>query len=217
MNWLGRISAFLLLAVAVCLGPSAAAQSDSGAGDSNSVHGVIPVSLVKSIDSKKLKEGDEIPAKTVATLRTSSGIVIPAGSKVVGHVTQAKARSKGDPDSSLSISFDKIEVPGGKDMPIKGVMAAVGPNPSESSGPDTGAAGAPSLGGRGGQTTTASPVSGPGVAPGQEPGKQGGKTLTPSSTGVVGIKNLQLENNVLTSSGKEVKLDSGSQMMIKME
>jgi hypothetical protein len=42
--------------------------------------------------------------------------------------------------------------------------------------------------------------------------------LGPHSTGVIGIKNLQLDNNsVLTSTGKEVKLDSGSQIMIKVE
>ena len=47
--------------------------------------------------------------------------------------------------------------------------------------------------------------------------KAGGKMLNPHSTGVVGIKNLQLDNNVLTSTNKEVKLDQGSQLMIKAE
>jgi hypothetical protein len=41
--------------------------------------------------------------------------------------------------------------------------------------------------------------------------------LDPHATGVVGIKNLQLDNSVLTSTGKEVKLDQGSQMVIKIE
>ncbi|MGA2905715.1 MAG: hypothetical protein ABSD98_17970, partial [Candidatus Korobacteraceae bacterium] len=163
--------------------------------------------------SKKLKEGDEIPTKTLGTLRTSDGIVVPSGSTVVGHVTQATARSKGDPSASLGIVFDKIELPGGKGMPIKGVLQAVGPNPSETSGPDTGASlGANSL--NTGTGATAAAGTGLGLQAGQS---QGGKILNPKSMGVIGIKNLQLDNSVLTSTGKEVKLDSGSQMMIKVE
>jgi len=204
---------FLLLAITGCLGQSApATQPDSSASDSSVVHGVIPVTLAKAIDSKKLKEGDEISAKTVVALRSSSGVTVPLGSNVIGHVTQAKARSKGDSESSLGIAFDKIELPGGKDMPIKGALQAVGPNPSAGSGPDTGAAGGNSLNVGNGSTAAAGP------SLGLQAGQQGGgKILNPKSTGVVGIKNLQLDNSVLTSTGKEVKLDQGSQMMIKIE
>ena len=146
--------------------------------------------------------------------------MIPAGSKIVGRVTESKARSKGDPDSTLGISFDKIQLSGGKELPIKGMLQAVGPNPSESSGPDTGAAGAGTIakGGAGSSATMASPVSSPGAPVGGQGGQQGGsRILTPQSSGAVGIKNLQLENSVLSSTGKEVKLDMGSQMIIKAE
>jgi hypothetical protein len=217
------LAVFALIATSMCLAQNAPAMQTSAApttdaSDRSGLHGTIPVSLAKSIDSKKLKEGDEIPAKTVTMMRTADGVMIPTGSKVVGHVTQSKARSKGDSESSLGIAFDKIELPGGKALPIKGVLQAVGPNPSESSGPDTGAAGGGTMAAHGGDATTmASPVSGAGLAPGQKLEKQGSKMLTPQSTGVVGIKNLQLDNSVLTSTGKEVKLDMGSQMMIKAE
>ncbi len=222
---LSTIAALVLLTVAMGLGQRVSAQQSSetaqtGApSESSSLHGVLPVSLAKSIDSKKLKEGDEVDCKTVAALQSKGGQLIPSGSKVVGHVTQSKARSKGDPESSLGIVFDKIQLPGGKDMPIKGMIQAVGPNPSESSGPDTGAAGGGTMAAHGGDATTmASPVSGAGLAPGQKLEHGGGKMLTAQSTGVVGIKNLQLDSNsVLTSPGKEVKLDQGSQIMIKAE
>lgn len=195
----------------MCIGQSATAtQPDSGASG-KSMHGVISVSLAKSIDSKKLKEGDEIATKTLGTLRTTDGVTIPSGSMVMGHVTQATARSKGDPTASLGIVFDKIEVPGGKDMPIRGMLQAVGPNPSESSGPETGAAGGNNLHAGNGSTAAAGTGLGPQAAQG------GGKMLDPHATGVVGIKNLQLDNSVLTSTGKEVKLDQGSQMVIKIE
>lgn len=228
MNRMATIAAFFLLATAVCFGQdtsapqsSAAAASSSQAGDTNTLHGVLPVQLAKSIDSKKLKEGDEVDAKTIAALHTGSGILIPGGSKVIGHVTQAKAKSKGDPESSLGIMFDKIDIGGGKQLPIKGVIQAVGPNPSESSGPDTGAAGGGTMAAHGGDPTTmASPLSSPGgpIGQKQQQGGQQGKILNAHSTGVVGIKNLELDSNsVLTSSNKEVKLDMGSQIMIKAE
>lgn len=226
MNRPVMAAAFFLLAITVCLAQgtpasqtSAAPAQAAAAENASAVHGVIPVSLAKSIDSKKLKEGDEIDAKTVAALRTSTGIMIPIGSKVVGHVTQSKARSKGDPDSTLGIVFDKIQVPG-KDLPIKGAMQAVGPNPEASSGPDTGAAGGGTMAAHGGDPSTmASPLSGAGAPVGSKPGQPGGqgKMLSAQSTGVVGIKNLQLDNSVLTSTGKEVKLDQGSQILVKAE
>jgi hypothetical protein len=210
MKRLFMVLTFSLLAIAAGLGQSApATQPDSGASG-KSVHGVISVSLAKSIDSKKLKEGDEIPTKTLGTLRTSDGVTIPNGSMVIGHVTQATARSKGDTTAALGIAFDKIQVPGGKDMMIKGTLQAVGPNPNES-GPETGAAGGNSLHAGNGSTAAA------GTGLGLQPGQGGGKMIDPHATGVVGIKNLQLENSVLTSTGKEVKLDSGSQMVIKIE
>ena len=76
--------------------------------------------LPKGIDSKKLKEGDTVMCQTVTPLRTSVGI-IPSGSKVVGHVTVAKARSNGDSESTLGLAFDKIEYGKGKEAHVEGL------------------------------------------------------------------------------------------------
>jgi len=48
---------------------------------------------------------------------------------VIGHVTESKARSKGDTESALAINFDKIIRTGGE-TPIKSVIQAVAPNPN---------------------------------------------------------------------------------------
>jgi hypothetical protein len=185
----------------------AGAQDNSASADTN-LHGVIPVTLAKSLDSKKLKEGDEVTAKTAVTMKFPNGLEVPKGSDVIGHVTEAKARSKGDSESSLGIMFDKIQMPG-KSLDLKGMMQAVGPNPSAGSGPDTGSM----MGGNNMNAGNGSTAAG-GTGIGLQPGKEGPMMLNPHSTGVVGIKNLKLSESVLTSSGKEVKLDSGSQMMI---
>ena len=211
------IAASLCAAQGAPAGQSAPMNGASGS-DASAIHGAFAATLARSVDSKKLKEGDEISAKTISTMRTADGTMIPGGSKVIGHVTQAKARSKGDSESSLGVAFEKIEVAGGKQIPIKGMLQAVGPNPSESSGPDTGAAGGNNMnaGGSSAGATMASPAAATDNMrlPG---GAKGSKTLTPQSTGVVGMKNMQLDNSVLTSTGKEVKLDMGSQLMIKAE
>ncbi len=216
MNRLAFCAVVIMVATSMCFAQgTAAAPSPSATGDAAATRpqGIMPVTLTKSLDSKKLKEGDEVTAKTVAGMHSPTGGDLPAGSKVVGHVTQSKARSKGDSEASLGIVFDKIEMPGGKSMDIKGVLQAVGPAPD--TGPDTGS----SMGGNNmnaGNGASAPAGNGMGMQPGQRPA---GKMLDPHASGVVGIKNMQLDSNnsVLTSTGKEVKLDSGAQMLIKME
>ena len=112
---------------------SAAAQSPAAsakAATGNS-HGTFTVELVKALDSKKLKEGDAVEAKLTGGITLPNGAKVPRGAKVFGHVTEAKARSKSDSQSSLGISFDKIAWHGGEDTPIHGVIQAVAPNPNE--------------------------------------------------------------------------------------
>jgi hypothetical protein len=204
------------------------------------LQGTFPAVLSKSLDSKKLKVGDEVIGQTAGPLQDQSGKEIPRGSKVVGHVTQAQARSKGDAQSSLAMVFDKIEVAhGGEAIPIKGVLQAVAPGAviqgAQGGGfpPDIGpgsapgsSGGAPNLGtgpggsfpsGPLGRSGGGAPTNGPSQ---QQPGATTGvaPTLSTATKGVVGIHNLEMDNNsVLTSSGKQVKLDSGTQLMIRAE
>ncbi len=221
-------ASLLLLSFTLAFGQATAApQNPTGSAtaaqssDPNAVHGLIPVQLSKSLDSKKMKQGDKVEARTVVALNGPSGMLIPSDSKVIGHVTEASARSKGDAQSSLGIVFDKIELSTGKELPIKATLQAVGPNPKALAGPDTGAAGSGTLAKQdgGNYATTPNPGWGPGTYPGENPAdKKVGTVLNAHSTGVVGIKNLELQNNsVLVTGNKEVKLDMGSQILIKAE
>ncbi len=215
----------LILTASLCLGqsmstahpPQTSAQaSPSPTTTSESTakgHGVMPVELTKSLDSKKLKEGEVVTARIAADLRMKDGTDIPRGSKVTGHVTEAKSRSKGDPQSALGIVFDKISLPGGKEMAIKGEIQAVAPNPNAGI-QDTGVpARLPSAGEGTGAGTSAPPP--PNSPTSQQPGRP---LLNAQSKGVIGIHNLELgENSVLISNGKNVSLDSGTQMMLQVE
>lgn len=174
------------------------------------IKGAFPCSLVKSIDSKKAKEGDPVVCQTASPLRDQYGKLIPSGTKMLGHVTQAKARSKGDSESSLAITFDKIELSKGNEIPMKGTLQAIGPGLS--GGPDTGPATEPGLHGGASVQTQSTTL-----------GKEGGThaaasgPLNSDSKGS-NVKGVDLgDNSVLTSSGKELKLDNGTQMVVRAE
>jgi hypothetical protein len=223
------VSAVLaVLSISLCFAQSTMPQAAGAQGTSaqaapsnpdNQIKGSFPVKLEKSIDSKKLKEGDTVVCQTVTAVHSRSGLMIPSGAKVIGHVTQAQARSKGDSDSTLAITFDKIEYAKGEEIPMKGTLQAVGPSlggqaldtsasPPQLSTASHGATGG-SSGGSSPPPTSSMQISGP---------SSGTPILRPTSQGVLGVKNLQMDTNgVLTSPAKEVKLDSGMQLMIKAE
>jgi hypothetical protein len=229
---------FLQLAVLVCIAQQSAPSSQ--APNQNEVHATIPVQLTKSLDAKKLKAGDEVIAKTSVPLQ-GNGVTIPSGSKVIGHVTQAQARSKGDPQSSLGIVFDKIELPGGKELPMQGYIQAIAPSPAPV--PSAGPAGGDTIARQGpgdqgstlpGPNSTLGGVrpNNPGSAPNQGAPNQGAPDqastnqpppyqpplLNPNSQGVVGIKHLALgKDSVLTTNDKDLKLESGTQILVRTE
>jgi hypothetical protein len=219
------------------------AQSVPGSAASQSVadETILAVELVKSLDSKKAKEGDEIIARTTSDAHASEGVRIPRGSSVVGHITECKARSKGDAESAMGIAFDKVVFRDGKDIAVKFVIQAVGPSavlaammanqgapsPLSPPGAPTGTRVGSPAEMPGGNTAATMPGTGPAGTPGgfgtapnpAGPRAQNAPTpLTERSMGVVGLHDLQLQSaSVLLSGGKSVKLDSGTQMILRVQ
>jgi hypothetical protein len=117
-----------------------------------------------------------------------------------------RRRSKGDPESSLKIVFDKIIPPGGANAAaIQGTIRAIAPNPRVD--PDTG-------GGMGSADLKEGIVK----SAGGQQDRGSVPLLSKQSTGVLGIKNLQLgPDGVLTSTGKGVKLDKGTQVLLTVK
>ncbi len=196
----------------------AQATGQAQANAPSTITGTIPALLSKPIDSKKAKDGDPVICQTAGTFHDQTGRMISSGTKVIGHVTQAQARSKGDAQSSLAIVFDKIELGKNEEVPIKGTIQALGPA-LDISGPGGGGGSfgtAMASKGSAGGGTTAPPQ--PGVQ--GFPAGSGGPTvlLNSESKGALGVKNLQLgDDSVITSPGKEVKLPEGTQMMIRAQ
>lgn len=202
-------AAMLLLAIAACAATNAAAQaaapsSQSPAAGQKVTQILIPASLTSSVDSKKKKPGEEVVVKTAGNVRLADGTTISRGAKIVGHVTEAKARSGSDAQSLLGIVFDKIDMSGGKTLAITGIIQAFAPNPNPDQGEGV------NYGGMNQTLQHSTPTAG-----GSSPVIP---ILSEDSVGVQGIKNLQLgSDGVFKSDQKTVKLDYGSQVVLRAQ
>jgi hypothetical protein len=205
---------------------------------------LINAELTGSLDSKKVKPGDAINARTVTDLKTNDGrTVLPKGTKITGHVTQASARGAGQPESSLGLVFDKAILKSGQEIPLNASVQAVGAPSSSSFDTNQASTGEPAGGSR--------PVPGSGVQGMSQGTSRGGSINGASSTsngiddpsaganpsntgnanagqwdantrGVVGLHNLSLntavgstgQSAVIKSTGKNVHLDSGTRLLL---
>jgi hypothetical protein len=237
-------------------GSAAAGPNDASAAVGTTLNAV----LTKSVDSRKAKEGDEVTAKTTAATQAEGQRTIPKGTKLIGHVTKANARAKGDSESALGIVFDRAEVAKGREVPIHAVVQALAVAKTTtpamgddsmggmSSPPPQGSASGGSSGGSSGglvggavngvgntvSRTTGTAANTAGSAVGAASGTvnntagslgaTASSTLSATSQGVVGLPGYTLDaaaanatqGSVVTSSGKNVKLDSGTQMVLRV-
>lgn len=215
MNRFGIVFLGILLVSSMGYGQSSSAPAQGAPAAVG--HGVFPVRVVKTLDSSKLKEGDSIEVETDGSFKLANGTLIQKGSKLVGHVVAAKARSRGDADSQLTLSFEKLNIAKGEQLSIKGTIQAVYPPAPEPMAPSMATAGT-SAGGSGGGGGSA----GVGVI-NNKSGSDMHSSSTPTAVmdmkavGVEGVHDLELDNGVLTSKGKSVKLGSDMRMIIRAE
>lgn len=81
--------------------------------------------LSQPVDVKKNKPGDQVTAKTTEATKSEGKVVIPKGSRLVGHVTECKARSKEEKESALGIVFDKAILKNGEEIPLNVTIRAL--------------------------------------------------------------------------------------------
>src|SRR5882757_11452139 len=93
-------------------------------------------SLNSSLDSKKSKPGDAVTAHTTENVKSQERTVIPKGTKLVGHVTKASARAKGDSESELAIVFDRAILKNGEEVPLHVAIEAMAAAQTTASGTD---------------------------------------------------------------------------------
>lgn len=238
----------LAILIVVMLGAGSASQTQAAGQESAATAALangttLNAELSATLDSKKAKTGDTVTAHITEAVKEDDKTVIPKGAKLVGHVTQASARAKGDAESALAIQFDKAVLKNGQEIPLSVLLRAIAaeprdvyqPGPEQSTMAGTPGAGQSPMGaGRsmgGPPSATASPIGGTGGGgPASDTDRTAGPggglnasgQLTPNSRGVFGLEGVQLatdgsnatKGSLLTSSGKTVHLNSGTRLLL---
>jgi hypothetical protein len=187
------------------------------------------VELLKAVDAKKAKAGDEVVAKVAQDVKSDDKVVLAKGSKVTGKVTQAQGRAKGQDESQLGIVFDSAVLKDGTQVPISFTIQAVANSSAAmaqaaldaqggsnsismaNNAPGGGAAGRPGLG------SQAQGAPGADLHAGNAASSENGGALTPTSQGAIGLPGLTLASGTLiTSSSNNVRLEGQTRFVLKV-
>ncbi len=206
--------------------------------------------LEKPVDARKNKPGDEVIAKTTQATTSNDGVAIPKGSKIIGHVTEAKAKQKGASESAVGVMFDHALLKDGRQIPLSASIQAISApqqiasdnfaedqamtNGAGMAGPGQTAGAGRGMGGTvptgatntlGGATNSVgSTAAGTLNGATSVPNGAASGALSSTSHGVIGMNGLELnanaanstEGSVITSSSKNVHLDSGTEMILQV-
>jgi hypothetical protein len=204
----------------------------------------IQAELTKGLDARKLTEGDAVIAKLSQEFRGKGDLRIPKNAKLFGRVTQVQARGKGQSSSVLAIAFDRAQLKDGREIPINAVIQAIAPPvmATDTSLESMGSVSAPAPTGRTGAgvlgTATSAVNSGTATTGNVASGLTQNVTaenltanagvpnssFNADSSGVIGLKGLQLDasssssagTSVIHSSSDNVRLESGTRLVLRM-
>lgn len=217
-----------------CLAQSSAdTQAASSAATKTSVSlppgSLVLVELTKPLDAHKAKPGDEVAAKVTEDVKADNKMLLPKGSKVMGKVTQAQGRAKGQDESTLGIAFDSALLKDGTQIPVSFTIQAVANSSAamaqaalEAQGASTsismannapggGAAGRPGLG------SQAQGAAGADLHAGNAASTSHEGALTPVSQGAIGLPGFTLSSgNLITSSDHNVRLERDTRFVLRV-
>ncbi|HZE26028.1 MAG TPA: hypothetical protein VE083_01520 [Terriglobales bacterium] len=203
---------------------AAHATSSTGSAGAQVAQGTtIHAVLAKPVDSRKSKVGDEVMAKSTRDVKSNGQVVVPKGTRLLGHITEAKAKANGESDSALGIAFDRAILKDGRELPLAlsiQALAATQPTASaamesdsmmgspsmstggHASGGVLGGATAPvgGVAGTGTNTLGAAGAAAGGTVHGATEGMTAGGTLTSSARGVVGLPGMSLNTDASNST-----------------
>src|SRR5712692_1039008 len=94
---------------------------------------------LQSGSTVQAESGDEVTAKTTQDVKSDGKVVLPKGSRIVGKVTQAQARAKGQDESKLGIAFDHAILKDGTQVPVSFAIQAIGSSQAAAAADDSAA------------------------------------------------------------------------------
>jgi hypothetical protein len=212
-------------------GPAAESKGDA-APNELPVGTTICAVLTKTVDAKKAKAGDGVAAKATLAVLSHGKVMIADGARISGHIMKARARSPDNPESEVRIVFERVALKDGGEIPLALTVQAIGygglPLPTEGD-PGEHSPYPPPLASQEPSSVRHSSAPHPQPQPLETPdiprgtGNPTNPALDVGSKGVVGMPGLTLSEasgaargSVVSSSSKNVKLESGSQLILRV-
>ncbi len=80
--------------------------------------------LEGNLDVKKAKPGDQVALRVSKALKQENKVIVPAGFRILGRVTEVKSMNEGNGTSKICLLFDRIE---GRNLiiPIKAEIVSI--------------------------------------------------------------------------------------------
>jgi hypothetical protein len=223
----------MVLLIAVLL---IAPHQSASAGNQPAVTTVFAL-LVKRLETKSASLDQELTLRTISDVVVDGIVIIPSGSRVVGHVVELATKGKGSEQSILAIVLDKAVLESGREIALEGIIAAVAApqDSSLSSDPTYGmmhsnepkmVGRGPSSASRAGELSASSKVDSTAtLSTARINGEmRKGLLLNADSQGAIGFEGLSLSwrlttppaVTVFSSNRKEIKLEAGTQVLLRM-
>lgn len=199
----------------------------------------IQAELVKPVDAKNSKVGDEVIATTTQDVTAGGKVVVPSGSKLVGRIMGVRLQNSEQSTSQVGIAFNRAVLKSGKEIPVALTIQAIGSNPGAAASAAAAARvshraykGAV-LSGTGSNKvalvttsshTKATLVNTTDHSSADHQAATANPPLSASSQGVVGLQGLSLFSqttpfataSVVSSQRNNVHLDSGTEMILRV-
>jgi hypothetical protein len=85
--------------------------------------------LQKSLDAKKAKEGDTVEATPEAKIHLADGVDLDNHCRLFGHIDKVQP-SIGGSESAIGVTFDKVRMKDGQEIPVKATILWIGEAPN---------------------------------------------------------------------------------------
>ena len=193
--------------------------------------------VVKRLETKSASLNQELTLRTISDVVVNGIVVIPSGSRVVGHVVEFATKGKGSQQSILAIVIDKAVIESGREIPLQAIIAAVAAPQDDALPSDptygmmhsnepkmvaTGPSGAARTGDLSASSKADSTAT---LGTARINGEmRKGLLLKVDSQGAIGFSGLSLSwrldapppVSVFSSNTKEIKLEAGTQVLLRM-
>ena len=119
------IVAALVSVAMIAQQPSASSTASSSTQELLPEGTVVEAEIAGSIDAKKVHPGDQFRARLWKDVSNGEKVLLSQKTMLIGHIVEARPRTKDHPESRLTIAFDKAVLKNGTEYPLHGVIEGV--------------------------------------------------------------------------------------------